>query len=180
MVLTPTDQETLSLALALENGLKQGAESQALALANGNLDLYIDSILRDLSGDNGMLSALTPLAIDKLSVAQFWSLVYLGVQNELNRSPGVLSFTLFSAINTLVEKRPEHKEVCIDVPLSPVDITNIVFNTEFDLPLSLMALENILAFIAKTQAEQNAMPANSADSDVPMVAAPADITPVNN
>jgi hypothetical protein len=156
MILKPNNPETFSLALALENGIAQGIESESLAMANYTLNTYIDSILIDLSnkdGESKQVQVQPVSVIHSLSNTQFWVLCYIAVQQILTTLQGNLNYTLMSAFATFKEENPN---INIDSEIyTTVDITNIVFETEFDLAIAYVGLEHILSVVAHQQTLQN-------------------------
>lgn len=150
MYLAPTNQETLALALSIENGIKLGNESEALLIANGTIDNYIGSILQKISNNENHMIEVKPVSvIHDLSNTQFWVLCYVAVQQTLTQLQGNLSYTLMSAIATFKEENPE---INIDAEMfTTVDVTNIVFQTEYDLGVAFIGLEHILSIVVNNQ-----------------------------
>jgi hypothetical protein len=154
MILAPKNQETLSLALALENGMQQAenGNQEPLNISNLTVDRYIESIIRDFSNEENMISVVPVSKIHALSHTQLWALCYISVQNVLRAKEGRLNYTLLSAIETFREENPEF---VTPERLTLVDLTNLVFQTEYDLVLAMNGFENVLDFLAQREKEIN-------------------------
>lgn len=174
MILEPQNPQVKAIAIMLEDGLQKGPMSEEFAGAHKTIDMQIDSFLQKMhsSPEQGP-RVMTPKFINDLSPAEFWSLVYLGVKNDLDAANANrkeedrgLSYTLASAINTLTESRPELESLCINQPLSLVDITNIVFETEYDLLYVHKAVDVIFEILNNMQAAQE-LAGNVLPTDLP-------------
>lgn len=143
MLTPPNNQETFALCLSIENGIKLGTESEALKIANVTVDNYVGTILQKLSNqETGAIEVKPVSVIHELSNTQLWVLCYVAVQNILTQLQGNLSYTLMSAIETFKELNPEIKIEGQEI--NSVDITNIIFTTEYDLAVAFIGLEHIL------------------------------------
>lgn len=143
MFLQPKDSEMYALALALENGLiTQDKNPMALQIAEATIDRYNQNALNALSKD-GMLLALTAKTIKLLSPTELWALNYLGVKKVMStRTSEELPYTLMCAMTHFREKNPGNESAM--EKLTYVDITNIVFATEFDMIFAIIAIEHLL------------------------------------
>lgn len=176
MILEPVNVQVKALALMVEDGIKKGPQSEEFTSAHKTVDMHIDSFLQKLySTENGAAKLVTPSFIKEINDQEFWSLIYFAVKEDIVRANRFnpegqtqLSYKIASAINTLAEEHPEEKDKVIDVPLTFVDITNIIFNTEYDLVFVLAAIDYIFAALAEM--EQASKAAN----------APEVYTPANN
>lgn len=156
MLLPPKNEETFALAFAIENGLKagmlDGTLSEPLSIANFTIENYVNTII-DKIVVNGQFEVKPVSVIHNLSNTQLWVLCYIGVQEVLKQLQGNLNYTIMSAIETFKEENPN-----INIEMdgySAIDITNIVFDTEFDIVLFYLGLEIIIGTILENQ--QNIM-----------------------
>ena len=144
MILKPKDQETLGLALSLEQGIKEGKDSIPFNIANNMLNMYIDSIVKVTIVGQNQVKALSPSMIEQLSTAQFWTLIYMGVVSNFEASQGNVNFIIGSALETFKE---EHPEVSLEnEELTIVSIANLIIETgSFDIVLALQGFTSILS-----------------------------------
>jgi hypothetical protein len=153
MILQPTNQETLALAMSLDNGIKEAEKNnfEPLEIAAETLDRYIQSIMRFLSNEEDMILVHPVSKIHSLSHTQFWVLCYVGVQNIFKENKGQLNYTLLSALETV---KNDNTNLIFPNTLNLVDFTNIVFQTEYDIVLSMNALESIMFHFKNLELEK--------------------------
>jgi hypothetical protein len=143
MFLQPKDQEILALALALDNGNKTFEKNpMALNIAESTVDRYANNALAHLTNDIYIVP-LTAKSISRITPVELWALNYIAVKhllaNRTNNSE--LPYTLMSALTNFREKNPGNDEAMGNISL--VEVTNVVFATEFDLIFALIAIEHI-------------------------------------
>lgn len=170
MVLEPKNVQIKALAAMVEDGIQKGPTSEEFISAHKTVDMHIDSFLQKLHAtDNGGARLLTPAFVKTINDQEFWSLIYFAVKEDImkanaNNQTGEmnLSYKIASAINTLAEEHPEEAKNVIDVPLTFVDITNIIFNTEFDLVFVAAAVDVIFQVLSNMQQQEEIYtPANN-------------------
>lgn len=155
MILPTNNQETMALALSIENGMKHGTDSEELNVANMAVDNYIGTILNSFSNELNQIQVVPVSKIHSLTNTQFWVLCYVGVQHVLTELKGNLNYTIISALETFKDENPD---VIIDqTEFTAVDITNIVFQTELDLAVAYIGLEFILMTLNQNQGETNVL-----------------------
>lgn len=153
MFLQPKDSEMYALALALENGLMtQDKNPMALQIAEATVDRYMDNALKALTKD-GMYVPLTAKTIKLLSPTELWALNYLAVKKVVgSNKSGQTAYTLQCAINNFRDKNPGNESQM--ERLNYVEVTNIVFATEFDMFFAIIAMEHLFDVFALMEASK--------------------------
>jgi hypothetical protein len=151
MFLESKDKEMLSLALALENGIlvqAAKADNMPLMIAESTVDRYTQNALVKLTNKEGLLMPLTAKTIKLISPTELWALNYLAVKKVLSNGGQQLNelpYTLMCAFSNFREKNPGNDEALAKLNL--VEVTNVVFATEFDMIFALIGIEHLLSVL---------------------------------
>lgn len=143
MFFKPDDTDIYALALSLESGLLSNNQ-ESLNIAFSSVDRYCDYAMRSLS-ENNMILPLTPKTISRLKPVELWALNFLAVKKILeSNKANELPYLVICALNHFRDKFPGNESQM--EKLTAVDITNIVFATEFDLIFAIHGIEFMIAY----------------------------------
>jgi hypothetical protein len=145
------------------------------------LDAYLNSalsvIVTPISETERSISPLSISSMGKMKTPDFYALVYHGVNYELKENPTQMSYILMSAIISYVEENPGSDKFLLNTRLSPTEITDVVFSTEFDTTIAILAVSKMLKELVadnhEVQEEKSPLPIEPIAIDI------YDLTPEN-
>ncbi len=96
---------------------------------------------------NRQVAPLTPSMIARVSGVCWYSLIYRGVNFELARGNGAMTYPLVSALETYLEENPDQRSLFQDQQIKSTELADVIFSSEYDNTIALIAIEGIMAEI---------------------------------